>query len=414
MMIGLDRAHFLSPTGQCKPFDVTADGYSRSEGCGVFVLKRLSDAISENDKILGVIRGIEVNQSGNAHSITHPHAPTQMKLFESLLERTGVDRNLINVVEAHGTGTQAGDTNELESIRGTFAVKRSAKNPLHITSVKANIGHLEAASGAASLAKLLLMLRHKTIPRLISLKKLNPRIAPPESDNTALDLQNTFWAPAQQGKSRMAMLNNFGAAGSNAVVLLEEFVPSTQREPKHEHLPFLFSLSAKSEVAVNKLRDMYVAFLEDPRNKETNILDIAYTSTARRQIYENRMAVTASTRKELVTKLRDASTQDGKTINSNRAIFVFSGQGGQYLGMGKTLYSTTPMFKKHIDICHELLVDMGFPGVLSIITPDGDSSDLSKLAEFEAYQAAIFALEYSLAQLWLSWGLEPAAVVGHR
>ena len=413
-MIGLDRAHFLSPTGQCKPFDASADGYSRSEGCGVFVLKRLSDAISENDKILGVIRGIEVNQSGNAHSITHPHAPTQMVLFEHLLKRTGVDRSLINVVEAHGTGTQAGDTNELESIRSTFAVKRSAENPLHITSVKANIGHLEAASGAASLAKLLLMIRHKTIPRLISLKNLNPRITPLKVDHTSLALENTYWAPAHQGKSRMALLNNFGAAGSNAAVLLEEFIPSTDRGAQQEPVPFLFSLSAKTEAAVNKLRDMYVTFLEDPRNKEANILDIAYTSTARRQIYDYRQAVTASTREELITKLQAASTQGGAAVDSNKAIFVFSGQGGQYLGMGKSLYSSTPLFKKHVDVCHELLVNMGFPGVLSIINPDGDSSGLTKLAEFEAYQAAIFTLEYSLAQLWLSWGLEPAAVVGHR
>lgn len=413
MMIGLDRAHFLSPTGQCKAFDATADGYSRSEGCGIFVLKRLSDAIKENDKILGVIRGIEINQSGNAHSITHPHAPTQMELFEELLKRTGVDRSLINVVEAHGTGTQAGDTNELESIRATFAVKRSAENPLHVTTVKANIGHLEAASGAASLAKLLLMLRYKTITRLISLKNLNPRIAPLESDHTALDVQNTYWPPAQQGKPRMAMLNNFGAAGSNAAVLLEEFIPS-RGAANQEPLPFLFALSAKNDVAVNKLRDMYVAYLEDPRNKETSILDLAYTSTARRQIYDHRLAVSASTREELITKLEAASAQSVKAIDSNKAIFVFSGQGGQYLGMGKPLYTTVPLFKKHIDICHELLINMGFPGVLAIITSDGDSSNLSKFDEFEAYQAAIFALEYSLAQLWISWGLEPAAVVGHR
>ncbi|KAF8797479.1 putative polyketide synthase [Phlegmacium glaucopus] len=411
MMIGLDRGHFLSPTGQCKAFDASADGYSRSEGCGIFVLKKLSDAIKENDKILGVIRGVEINQSGNAHSITHPHAPTQMALFDNILKRTGVDPSSINVVEAHGTGTQAGDTNELESIRGAFAVKRSAENPLHITTVKANIGHLEAASGAASLAKLLLMLRHKTIPRLISLKNLNPRIAPLESDNTVLDRNNTFWSPAREGKPRMAMLNNFGAAGSNAALLLEEFAKSTQKE--RESVPFLFGLSAKDQVAATKLRDVYVAFLEDPRNKDTNLLNTAYTSTARRQIYDYRLAVTASTQEELVEKLRAATIQQVKTIDSNKAIFVFSGQGGQYLSMGKALYASTSLFKKHVDVCDELLVKMGFPGVLPIITAEGDSSNLTKTEELEAYQAALFALEYSLAQLWLSWGLEPAAVVGH-
>ncbi|KAJ7720859.1 thiolase-like protein [Mycena maculata] len=149
----LDRGHFLSPTGQRKPFDESADGYSRGEGCGMFVLKRLRDAISENDNILGVIRGIEVDQSGLARSITYPHVPTLAALFRMVLENSGV-----NVIEAHGTGTQAGDPDEVQSLRSVLAVKRAPNNPLHITSVKANIGLLEATSGAAGFAPLLLML----------------------------------------------------------------------------------------------------------------------------------------------------------------------------------------------------------------------------------------------------------------
>ncbi|OBZ65139.1 Noranthrone synthase [Grifola frondosa] len=173
MYIGLDRAHFLSPTGQCKPWDASADGYCRSEGCGLFVLKRLSDALAENDHILGVIRGIEVNQSAHAESITHPHVPTQVQLFHKLLAASGVPAQRVSVIEAHGTGTQAGDPTELESIRAVFSVGRSTANPLHVTSVKANIGHAEAASGAAGLAKLLLMLRRRALPPVISLKTLN-------------------------------------------------------------------------------------------------------------------------------------------------------------------------------------------------------------------------------------------------
>ncbi|SJL00722.1 related to polyketide synthase modules and related proteins [Armillaria ostoyae] len=410
MFLGLDRSHFLSPTGQCKAFDASADGYSRSEGCGIFVLKRLSDAIVEDDKIWGVIRGVEVNQSGLAHSITHPHAPTQITLFKQLLENTGVDASRINVVEAHGTGTQAGDPNELESIRGVFAQKRSAKNPLHITSVKANIGHLESASGAAGLAKILLMMAHRTIPRLISLHDLNPRIASLDADNTIIDRVHAAWEPSPGGQTRMALLNNFGAAGSNTATLVEEFARPSPVQL--EAIPVVFGLSAKTDTALEKLRAKYISWLQSSESADERLVDIAYTSTSRRQFYEHRTAVAASTREELIEKLQKAKfvqspSQDGK------AVFVFSGQGAQYLEMGRTLYDSSPIFKSHIDECHSFLIASGFYGVLAIIAPGPDDTGLTETEEFEAYQAAIFALEYALAKLWMSWGVKPIAVVGH-
>lgn len=411
MFLGLDRGHFLSPTGQCKAFDVSADGYSRSEGVGMFVLKRLSDAVAENDNILGVIRGIEVNQSGLAHSITHPHAPTQANLFHRVLENAGVDPHRINVVEAHGTGTQAGDPNELESIRSAFAQNRPSNNPLHITSVKSNIGHLEAASGAAGLAKLLLMLRHKTIPRVISLKNLNPRIVDLSSDNTIIDTVQTAWVPSEEGKSRMALLNNFGAAGSNTAMVLEEYV-APPVENVQAGLPVVFGISAKDLNALEALRKRVIDWVQDPKHADESLLDIAYTSTARRHLYEHRLAVSVSNKEELVEKLGKAPASQVKDAAFSTA-FVFSGQGSQYLGMGRSLYQTTPVFRKAIDDCHSILVAAGFPGVLPIITPEGESSGLTKLEEFEANQAAIFSLEYALAKLWLSWGVKPSVVVGH-
>ncbi|RDB14789.1 Non-reducing polyketide synthase terA [Hypsizygus marmoreus] len=409
MFLGLDRGHFLSPTGQCKAFDASADGYSRSEGCGIFVLKRLSDAIAENDRILGVIRGIEVNQSGLAHSITHPHPPTQAALFKRVLEKSNIDAHRVNVVEAHGTGTQAGDPSELESIRSVFALKRSSSNPLHITSVKANIGHLEAASGAAGLAKLLLMFQHQSIPRQISLKNLNPRIAPLESDNTVIDVVHTPWAPSHKGMTRVALLNNFGAAGSNTALLLEEHLkPQSVQEPPGMH--YVFGLSAKDGAALDTLRSNYLLFLEQSKN--IRLADVAYTSTARRQLYDHRIAVSASSISDLMQKLPRALPAR-VTAKSPRVVFVFSGQGGQYLGMGRSLYRTTPVFRQHIDECHHILLEAGFPGVRAIIDADTETSGLSTLQEFEAYQAAIFSLQYALAQLWIFWGLSPSAVVGH-
>ncbi|KAK7036095.1 Non-reducing polyketide synthase tera [Favolaschia claudopus] len=410
MFLGLDRGHFLSPTGQCKAFDAAADGYSRSEGCGVFVLKRLGDAIAENDNILGVIRGIEVNQSGLAHSITYPHAPTQAALFRKVLDSAGIDVSRVNVVEAHGPGTQAGDPNEVESLRSVLCANRAANNPLHITSVKANIGHLEAASGAVGLAKLLLMLQHRSIPRQISLKNLNPLIAPLEDDHVVIPRKQLPWFPSHEGMTRVALLNNFGAAGSNSALVVEEHLkPSAPHIPADT--PFVFGVSAKTVPALEELRTKYISWLQDDATRHIPLSDIAYTTTARRQIYDCRLAVSASGREELVQKLREAAIlQPSK--EPAQAVFVFSGQGSQYKGMGRELFDSYPVFRRCVEECDAALIAAGFQGLLPSLLST-DERGLTPVEEFEAFHTAIFALEYGLAQLWISWGMAPSAVVGH-
>ncbi|KAF8157842.1 polyketide beta-ketoacyl-synthase [Crassisporium funariophilum] len=410
MFIGLDRGHFLSPSGQCKSFDSSADGYSRGEGCGVFVLKRLHDAISENDRILGIIRGVEVNQSCKAHSITHPHAPTQEVLFKQVLLNSGIDASSINMVEAHGTGTQAGDTQEMESIRKTMCVARPAHNPLYVTSIKANIGHLEAASGCASLAKILLMFRHKLIPAQISLKTLNPRIAPLSLDNTIISTINVPWRPAEEGKPRVALVDNFGAAGSNASLLVEEYRPLLSSGPAQSS-SYVFGLSAKTIESLEELRHKTIAWLQGPESQDMLLSDIAYTMTARRQMYRYRLAVPAGNRAELIMRMTAASLVD-VTPEPARVVFVFSGQGAQYRGMGRSLYLTSPIFRKHICECHNILTCLGFSGILSVFAAENDD-DLTPMDDTEVVQLATFSLQYALARLWMYWGIQPFAVVGH-
>jgi acyl transferase domain-containing protein len=414
MFIGLDRGHFLSPTGQCKVFDASADGYSRGEGCGLFVLKRLSDARVENDRILGVIRGIEVNQSGKARSITQPHVPTQIKLFRQLLERTGVTPETVNVVEAHGTGTQCGDVSELESIRRVFAANRSAVNPLHITSIKANIGHLEAASGAAGLAKLLLMLQHRTIPRLISLVNLNPGISELAADYTIIDTESQQWDPPNEGL-RIALLNNFGASGSNCALLLQEYTPPTVlEESAPSTFPHIFGISAKTEIALASMRLRIVDWLKNTNVQHGSLGSIAYSLTARRQIYEHRVSLTARTKQELVESLLSGPASTRVSRENGQAAFIFSGQGGQYVGMGSELYRSVPLFKGIIDQCHDFLENSGFAGVVQFIASEESPGFVSEIEQLEVCHCAIFALEYALAQLWIHWGVTPAIVVGHR
>ncbi|PIL27284.1 polyketide synthetase [Ganoderma sinense ZZ0214-1] len=408
MHVGLSRAHFLSAAGQCRPWDASADGYCRSEGCGLFVLKRLEDALAENDRILGVIRSIEVNQSGNADSITHPHVPTQVALFEKLLAGSGVHPHEISVVECHGTGTQAGDPAELEAIRKVFALGRAVDNPLHITSVKANIGHAEAASGAVSLAKLILMFREKTIPRHPSLVELNPRIPDLGTDNVRIDTVSVPW---NCDRPRMALLNNFGASGSNAALLLEEYEAQQRSEDVSLRTGVMVGIACKSAVAVEKLRAAYVAQLEVCHEDPASLCDFAYSATARRQMHLFRISAAGTSKDELIQRLRCAPVTEVRP--ADKVVFVFSGQGSQYAGMGAELYRELPFVSRIVDDCDRKLTEWGFNTILdgfrvaSLTHPPRESPSL------QTQQIALFVLEHALAQLWISWGVRPGAVIGH-
>ncbi|KAG2359143.1 hypothetical protein BDR07DRAFT_1415802 [Suillus spraguei] len=408
MFIGLDHGHFLSPTGQCKSFDASADGYSRSEGCSLFVLKRLSDAVAENDDILGVIRGIDLNQSGLAHSITHPHVPSQVSLMNRLLKNTGIDASRVSVVEAHGTGTQAGDFSELQSIRAVLCRSRDSANPLHVTSIKANIGHLEAASGAAGLAKLLLMFQHDTIPAQISLKTLNPRITPLAQDHTVIDTVPTPWV--RGSSTRMALLNNFGASGSNGALIVEEYPKPSKSSASGTS--YVFGISAKTREVLETLRGSYFRWFHDARNRSIHVSDIAYTATARRQLHPFRISVDVESKDQLVQALAGAEVSHVEGT-FGEVVFVFSGQGSYYRGMGKLLYSTSPVFQRCIDRSNGYLVSKGFASILPSIIGGTTDSVSGGIEQFEASQTSTMALEVALATLWIHWGLTPSTVVGH-
>ncbi|KAJ5674340.1 type I iterative polyketide synthase [Penicillium maclennaniae] len=368
MYLGLDRAHFLSPTGQS------------------FVIKKLGDAISEGDRILGVIRGTEINQSGNAHSITHPHSPTQEELFQTLLTKTQVHPHQITVVETHGTGTQAGDPNELLSIRGALCNGRDPANLLHFTSIKANIGHCEAASG----------------------------------DGSIIDRDGATWPQSSNPRHpRLALLNNFGAAGSNGALILQEY-SSLKALPKDEDQcqtnSYLLGLSARSHTSLLAHRNALISYLEDP-SLTTSLRDVAYTSTARRQIFDYRISVTGSKIQEIVDDLRNANVYNiRESANPQpRAVFAFSGQGSQYLGMGRELLTAYPEFEKVVKDCEQWLLSNDYPGCLNIIACKDDQERESQSTSLlnQSLQISIFVLEVALARVLISLGIIPTIVLGH-
>lgn len=414
MYIGLSRAHFLSPTGQCRPFDESADGYCRAEGCGLFVIKRLQDATHDNDRIYGVIRDIEVNQSGNASSITHPHGEAQVQLFQKLLSRSKIDPRSIGVIEAHGTGTQAGDAVEMASIESCFA---DPAHLVYLTSIKANLGHAEAASGSVGLGKLLLMLQHSKIPAQIGRETLNPKLQSLASKNIKIPTRALDW-PSPANQSRRALLNNFGAAGSNAALILEEF--RDRGQGRHQRAAprkaYNWIISAKSAEALRTLVARYHELLSSS-GKDVSIRDLCFTATARRQLYDHQLSLVVESTADLASQLESPSCLDAtrsRSHVSNPIVFVFSGQGSFYLGMGRELLHTAPTFRRKVFQCDEILQQLGYNEVRPSQVLDGTAALDNPASVMVLSQVACFVVEIALADLFQSWAIQPDLVIGHR
>jgi acyl transferase domain-containing protein/acyl carrier protein len=415
IFIALSHSRMLAPDGRCKTFDAAADGFVRGEGCGVIVLKRLSDAQADGDRILALIRGSAVNQDGPSSGLTAPNGPAQEAVVREALTRAGLAPRDVGFVEAHGTGTQLGDPLEINALAAVFGADRDPSRPLLIGSVKTNIGHLEAAAGVAGLIKVILALQHRTIPPHLHFNTPSPHIAWADLP-LQVSTQEVAWEPI--GGRRIGGVSSFGFSGTNAHVVLEEAPPCVAAEPAPVRRSSLLALSARDDKALSELAGRFAAALEGRSDDE--LADVCHTANAGRAHFAHRAAVTARTigelRSRLIALARGADAMGVRTARVTRRdppriAFLFTGQGAQYAGMSQGLYDVSPVFRAALDRCAELLEPHLDRPLLEVLFPaHGRPTPLDETAYT---QPALFAVEYALTELWRSCGVTPNVVVGH-
>lgn len=400
----------------CKTWDAEADGYCRADGIGSVVLKRLEDAEADNDNILGVILGAGTNHSAEAVSITHPDAVAQAELTRSIINRAGIDPLDVSYVEMHGTGTQAGDMEEIKSVTDVFAPvtrRRPSNQPLYIGAVKSNVGHSESAAGITALLKILLMFQKERIPRHIGVKTtLNPKF-PKDLDkrNVRIPFEEQPW-PRVAGKKRIAIVNNFGAAGGNTTIAIEEgpIREPVGSDPRSHHV---VALSAKSKFSLKGNVEKYIAYLQ--ANPEVSLANLGYTTTARSLHYNYRISMVASSVDQVVSQLKSKveAVDSLKPIPSNGGpafAFAFTGQGASYKSMSIELFHELPYFRSQILHLDSIARSQGFPSFIPAL--DG-SHPKDHAHSATITQLAQVCSQIALAKLWMSLGVKPTVVIGH-
>jgi len=422
LMLASSTTHALGALGVLSPdfhsytFDARANGYARGEGCGILVLKRLSDAIADDDRIYAVIRGSSVVHDGRSAGLTAPNGAAQERAIRQALGFARVAPHDVTYVEAHGTGTQLGDPIEFGALAAVLREGREASNPLSVGSVKANIGHLEPAAGVSGLVKLALSISNRTLPPHPTFEKLNTKISLEEVP-ALIPTRATAWNPPSG--MRFAGITSAGVGGTNAHALLGDppelpaWWDEAERLSQSREVQIL-AVSAKTPDALEAAIGRLTATL---REGSLAFRDVAYTSTARRTHFDHRVAIVAEDREDALEKLDALVRGEAQsTIVRDRAAerpqvaMVFAGQGAQWWGMARTLRGTEPVFDEWLARCSAAVEQHGGPSVIAELEREEHDS---KLGETAIAQPALFAVEVALAELWKSWGVVPSVVVGH-
>lgn len=413
----------LSPNGHSRAFDASADGYLRGEGCGVVTLRRLEDAERDGDPITGIIRGSAMGHNGFSSGLTAPNPKAQEKVIRQALERANVSPDEVGYLEAHGTGTELGDPIELQAASAALAGNRTDDNRLLVGSVKTNIGHLEAAAGMAGLIKVLLAMQHDKIPGQLNFENPNPHI-PWDQLPVKIVTEPTDW-PSISGR-RFAGVSAFGMSGTNAHVVIEAPKPKvatkkTRHEVRNEFecnpaRPLLIVLSGKLDEAVQNLAEDIGQTLST--NPSVDIADVGFTLGVGRSHFEHRAALVATNREDAIRSLRSISrgadsetTYSGYRRRAPKIAWQFTGQGAQYVEMGRQLYESQPVFREAIEHCDELLTRWRNHSLLSVLF--GGVDNRASIDDTTWTQPAIFSIQMGLVRLLNSWGLQADAVLGH-
>lgn len=402
----------LAPDGRCKTFSNQANGFGRGEGCGFVVLKRLADALADRDRVLAVIRGTALNQDGRTTRLSAPNVHSQIAVVRKALADARVEPAQITYVEAHGTGTPVGDPIEVEALTASVGQPRTDGSRCALGSVKANIAHSESAAGVAGLMKTVLALAHDTIPGQLHLTGINPAI---RLAGTPFFIPEKSVAWARTGAQRYAGVSSFGLSGTNAHVIVSD--PPADSPPPVTPAPsaYVLPISASSTEALQALAARYRDFLTSDAARTASFSDICYSASVRRCHLPFRLAVVGASQQDVAERLAGLSEIELAPVSvqpasPERLTFVFSGQGSQWVGMGRGLMTSEPVFRQAIDEIDALFRPLAGWSIVSELLAD---SPQSRLHDTEVAQPAIFAVQMGLVALYRSWGIAPDAVVGH-
>jgi acyl transferase domain-containing protein len=403
----------LSPDGHCRAFDAKAGGTVFGDGVGIVVLKRLVDALEDGDYIYAVIRGSAVNNDGSAKvSYTAPSVDKQAEVIAEAMGMAGVEPETVSYIETHGTGTSLGDPIEMTALIRAFRASTEPKRVCAIGSVKTNVGHLDAAAGVTGLIKTALALERQVLPPSLNFEQPNPQVNLADSPfyvNTEL----LEWKAGHQ--PRRAGVSSFGVGGTNAHVVLEE---APERERSGPSRPFqLLMLSAKTKTALEGATEGLVSHIQ--KNLQVNLADMAYTLQVGRKAFNHRRVVVCKHLDDAVSALETSDPKSVFTAKQNSGyrpvVFMFSGQGAQYVNMGLELYQVEPIFREQVDLCSEILNPHLGLDLRQVLYPSEEQTSEApeRLKQTAITQPALFVIEYALAQLWREWGVEPQAMIGH-